>query len=146
MSLRVEATLGLALRGSGAAFPADLGQGLALPNAELYQVLLGGGWEAELERRGWRADHPETAWGVARRDWLFAPGGTGIEEPDATDLAVLAAERALADAGIAGGDIDLLVAATSTPPRITSALAAASARAARASTSAPAAWGASRRG
>jgi 3-oxoacyl-[acyl-carrier-protein] synthase-3 len=65
--------------------------------------------------------------GVHERTFAHLPG-TPLDpaaEESTLDLAARAAERALDDAGVAVGDIGLILAATSTPHRMTSTLSAA---------------------
>jgi 3-oxoacyl-[acyl-carrier-protein] synthase-3 len=109
--------------GSATALPPDIDAGESLDNEQAYRRLLGGDAEATLATRGWRWSHPLDSWGVARRAWI-------VGEPEAAataiaDLAAHAASQALVDAGIDADDVDIVFAATSTPPRISSALAAA---------------------
>ena len=102
----------LAITGSGAAYP-----GRALTNANVYERLLGNDWRTRLAERGHSPDYAEMEWGIRARHWADS-------SQEAIALASEAAQCALADAGVQVGDIDLLLLATSTPPRITSALAA----------------------
>lgn len=129
--------IGIRTLGSGSAFPADLAEhGVAalgeLDNAGVFALLLGSGWRGELERRGWDVAHPARRWGVERRQWLVAPAGVELaREPvelASERLAALAAERALADAGLEACELDLFVLATSTPGRASSSAAANAAR------------------
>jgi len=114
---------GIEVAGSASVFPLDLGCGSELGNEDVYRELFGRGYAAELECRGWRPDHPETAWGVRRRQWLATPGRPETARADAADLALAAARAALGDAGLLPGDIELVIVATSTPPRLSSTIA-----------------------
>ncbi len=102
----------LAITGSGAAYP-----GPALTNADVYQRLLGDEWRTRLADRGHSPDHAQAEWGIRARHWCASA-------QQATALAAEAAQSALADAGVQAPDIDLLLLATSTPPRITAAVSA----------------------
>lgn len=117
------AVAGVEIAGSASAFPAEIEAGRELTNEEAYRELLGETWRAELERRGFTSEHPETAWGVRRRQWLGTPGRPETAQADAADLALHATRKALADARLDPGAVELLVVATSTPPRISSTLA-----------------------
>lgn len=114
------------LAGTGSARPSDVGLGAdgprALENEDVWQLLFGDSWELELERRGWDAQHPWTAWGVRRREWVHRPGDAPEVERATEQLAMRAARRALADAGVEAAELDLVVAATSTPDRIGASL------------------------
>lgn len=105
---------GLCLRGSGVAFP----ETAELENTDVYRRLLGEDHQAQLSDRGWDPEHPRKAWGVERRRWS-APSAVRASE----ELAARAAQAALDDAGIGAGEVDLLVASTSTPGRISSSMA-----------------------
>ena len=121
MTLRLSPMSGIQLMGTGSARPSDLGAGAVLDNDDVFRAVFGPDAEAELAARGWRSDHPREAWGVSRREWIS--GGAGVRTADVSHLAARAAEQALEDAGIEPRDVDLFLAATSTPARITSTLA-----------------------
>jgi 3-oxoacyl-[acyl-carrier-protein] synthase III len=125
MTLRLGPQRGIALAGTGSAFPSDLGTGAVLTNADVYRILLGEKADGLLAARGWRADHPRDTWGVERREWIRAKPSDASNTADVGALATCAARRALDDAGSSADGVDLLIAATSTPARITSVLAAA---------------------
>jgi len=110
VTLRLAPALGIAVAGSGVA------RAKAYSNEDAWRVRLGERWRDELAQREWSADRPREAWGVESREWIEPPA-------DAASLAEAAARAALADAGRDGASVDLLVVATSTPPRITSSLA-----------------------
>lgn len=63
--------------------------------------------------------------GVAERAWAHPPGTPLAhgDEPTTLDLALEAGRAALEDAGLAAADLGLILAATSTPHRMTSTLA-----------------------
>ena len=109
---------GIELVGSASALPLDLpeGSGREWTNAEFFDDLSSSDANVTSQTRGWSTDEPWIRYGVRRRQWLSGARHSG-------DLALEAARRALADAHLAPGDLDLLVVATSTPPRITSSLA-----------------------
>lgn len=129
MSVSLERARGLRIAGTGIALPSDLGArphvAGRVSNEELYRALFGARWPEELARRGWSVDGPRRRYGIDSREWLhFAGSPLRDDALDAGDLAIAAARHALDDAGATGASIDVLVAATSTPPRITSSLAA----------------------
>lgn len=125
MNLRLNPQTGVQLAGTGAALPSDVGLGTLLSNADVYHRLLGDDAEEVLAARGWRLEHPSETWGVERREWIrretsdLASDTAGVVE-----LASKATQRALDDARVVATDVHLLLAATSSPPRITSTLAA----------------------
>ena len=124
MTLRLGPRTGIAVIGTGSAFPSDIGAGEVLTNDDVFTSALGPDADAVLAERGWRRDHPEQAWGVARREWIHGTSAsTRQAAADVSDLAGHAAETALADAGLKAGDVDIVLAATSTPARVTSSLA-----------------------
>ena len=124
MTLRLGARSGMVVAGTGSAFPSDLGVGEVLTNEDVYGAMLGPDALTELADHGWEFAHPRDVWGVERREWI---GGASRlpGEADVSDLAARAVEVAVADAGLRVQDVDVLFAATSTPARISSALAAA---------------------
>ncbi|MFN0242029.1 MAG: 3-oxoacyl-[acyl-carrier-protein] synthase III C-terminal domain-containing protein [Planctomycetota bacterium] len=129
MSVSLERARGLRIVGTGIALPSDLADrprvAGRISNDELYRALFGARWQAELAQRGWTAGGPRERYGIESREWLHLVGTPLHDDAlDAGDLATLAARRALEDAGATGASVDILVAATSTPPRITSTLAA----------------------
>jgi acetoacetyl-CoA synthase len=115
MSLLISECENLEIAGTGTCFPS--GPGAVLANSDLWRELLGSDYEKLLAARGWDAEFPETRYGVARRHWVREP------EQHAGSLAAAAAVSALKDADVCGADLDVIVTATSTPPRITSSLA-----------------------
>lgn len=125
MAHHVTAVPGLRLVASATAFPGDVeldGRGVELSNEGVARMLLGDELgSADLEQ--------PRAWGLERRRWARARRDARPEEClDAADLALAAARKALARASLAPGEIDVLVTATSTPPRISSSLASRLAR------------------
>lgn len=112
---------GLALLGSGVAFPSDCAAIAPLDNAAAYRALLGAASEHILAERGWASDHPERVWGIRSREWSRLPGCAPA--CDAADIGLAAGRAALRDAGVRPEEIDVLAVATSTPPRVTSSLA-----------------------
>ena len=125
MNLRTGEVAGIEIAGSATAFPSDADPAFApLTNAEGWRALFGEGWIDELESRGWNEQHPETSWGVRRREWWGGPRKLGQDaEGGAEALARIAAERALTDAGVEAGELDLVIASTSTPGHISASLA-----------------------
>ena len=128
MSFQSRPLLGVQIAGSGAAFPLDIPNSAAahgrVINRDFYRHFLGVHYEAELERRGWSLRHPELTHGIHERQWLH-PAGTAPRDacPDAGDLALSAAHRALLDAQVLATELEAVIVATSTPPRITNSLA-----------------------
>ncbi|MCB9913920.1 MAG: hypothetical protein H6828_02080 [Planctomycetes bacterium] len=125
MEARLEQVAGVELVGSGAGLPRDVDASLGpLTSADAWARLLGAGWRAELARRGWHEAFAEESWGVRTRH-AFPLGGPAHSE----ELAVVAARAALADAGLAPGEVAQLVVGTNSPARLTSSLASRVARA-----------------
>lgn len=110
---------GLALRACASAYPSELvGASARLDAAGAYAELLGAEWREQLSRAGHELDFVERAHGVQWRDWMRASALTSIE------LGVCAAKRALERAGWRATEVELLVAATSTPQHATKCFAA----------------------
>ncbi len=111
--------LGVALRAATSAYPADfIGERAQLDAAATYQRLLGADWAAELARSGRAVDHVEHVHGVRTRQWSSAGS------PSAVELGALAARRGLERAAWMPSELDLVVAATSTPEHATKCFAA----------------------
>lgn len=122
MSAALGPLAGIALAGSAAAFPPDVDPARASLDGAAARRALGA-----------RADEPDRAareWGVERRAWWRAPGAPAPAAEDALGasgverLAARAARDALAASALPASALDLVVCATSTPSRATSALAA----------------------
>lgn len=118
MNLVLSECCGIEIAGTGVGFPSDL---LGEPRRELTnrqwcRLFFGPEAEEQLARRGLNWDFPESRAGVKRRQWLRRKGH------HAAHLGAVAAASALESAQISPSEIDLLVTATSTPPRITSSL------------------------
>lgn len=114
--MKLRAIHGVGIIGSGCA--ARRG-GRVVDNADVdaHVRSLGG----EPMRVSWVEDS-----GYRSRWWTAAPGGARFADaPTTEDLLVDAATAALDDAGIRPAEVDLLVAATTTPTRMTSAMATA---------------------
>ncbi len=110
---------GVALRGAAAAYPSDVvGAKARLDAAGAYERLLGAGWADELARTGRALEHVENVHGVRTRQWRIRGA------PSAVELGALAARRCLERAGWRESELDLLVAATSTPEHATKCFAA----------------------
>jgi 3-oxoacyl-[acyl-carrier-protein] synthase III len=123
LTAHLRSVLGVRIAGSGAAFPSDIDPNeVALDNETVWPVFLGEGWRAELKRRGWRADHANDAWGVRRRHVWRRPAAPGSSHAEA--LALAAARSAIDRAGWTARELQAIVVATSTPPHISSSLAA----------------------
>lgn len=134
MTLRHSALLGLRVVASASARPCDAEfsgarAGVELSNVDVARLLLGDGFEAELARSELDPERARVAWGLERRQWVRTRRlATPASSLDAGDLATAAARTALQRAGIAAERVDVLVTATSTPPRISSSLASRVAR------------------
>lgn len=118
MNLFLPECRGIEIAGTGTGFPCDLPDEPRgdLTNRQWCRLFLGPKAEEHLASRGLDGDFPETRAGVKRRQWLRRKGH------HAAHLGTVAAIAALESAGISPSEIDLLVTATSTPPRITSSL------------------------
>ncbi len=123
---------GLTLAGRGVAFPSDLGLGAdgprKLAGADVWALLWGPDWRAEIARRGLDGERARLVHGVSEREWLHRPGVRPSVDRGTERLATCAARRALEASATSAGEIDLLVTATSTPDRIGASLAARLAR------------------
>lgn len=114
-ALRGAAVPGVAVAGSGVFLPADRLR--RVTNAEIDELQAG---------RGERPMSPEwiATMGVSERWWSAVPGEPAALDAVSTDeLLAGAAEVALADAGLAVADVDLLIAATTTTSRLTTSMA-----------------------
>lgn len=123
MKLHVRPTVPLRLLGTAMAMPMELApfgeRGCVLDNDAVCERVLGPGWREQMAQRavqsgGTSAPEPSV---VQSRQWV-AGGATAI------DLGVLAAQRALAAAGIGVQDLAAILCVTSTPPVISAAMAA----------------------
>lgn len=91
--------------------------GRAVTNDEVDRVVLGHG--GRVAGREWLERT-----GLEHRRWSATPGGGRLDGAPGTDqLLTTATEQALDDAGLAASDVDVLVTATTTPSRYTSAMA-----------------------
>jgi 3-oxoacyl-[acyl-carrier-protein] synthase-3 len=110
---------GVAVLGAGTAFPPD-----AYSNEEALRAMAATLWprEPDPEQVAFVAKGAEDALGVRSRAWAHVPGKPFAHGQELTtiDLGADAALRAIGDAGIEAGAIDLVLASTSTPPRMTS--------------------------
>ncbi len=126
MSLVLGASGPIRVRGAGTAFPRRL-----LTNEQVLLLVAPRLWPDREppagERLAFLARGLEESLGVRERAWAHVPGEPFRhgEEETTIDLAASAAEKALADAGLAAGDVGLLIASTSTPARMSSTLSAA---------------------
>jgi 3-oxoacyl-[acyl-carrier-protein] synthase-3 len=116
---------------------AVLGGGTAFPRRTLDNLAVLRGLPAEARRAratpvtdeelAFLARGMEQSLGVRERAWAHLPG-TPLDpasEESTLDLAVAAARRALDDAGVRAGELELILCTTSTPHRMTSTLSAA---------------------
>ncbi|MCB9617172.1 MAG: hypothetical protein H6721_02570 [Sandaracinus sp.] len=112
---------GVALLGAGAYLP-----GAAIDNADVLRRLPAFA-NADDERLRFAAEGVRTSLGLQTRHWTHEPGTPLAHGTELTtvDLAVEAARRALADAGVEAASLPLVIATTSTPHRMTSTLSAA---------------------
>ena len=108
---------GVGVIGSGTAFPA-----LTLSNEDVLRST-----GLSEERLAFLADGARQTLGVERRSWAHRVGTplAHADEETTLDLAVFAARAALAEAGLTGVDVALVLVATSTPHRMTASVAAA---------------------
>lgn len=118
MNLMLPECGGIEIAGTGVGFPSDLpGEPRRdLTNRQWCRLFFGPETEEQLARRGLSWDFPESRAGVKRRQWLRRKGH------NAAHLGAVAVSAALESADISPSEIDLLLIATSTPPRITSSL------------------------
>jgi 3-oxoacyl-[acyl-carrier-protein] synthase III len=110
---------GIAILGGGTAFPA-----LQLSNEDVLRGLPSP--PRSEEQLAFLAAGAQQTLGLERRAWAHRVGH-GLEhasEETTLDLALRAAQAALADAGLAAKDLSLILCATSTPHRMTSTVAA----------------------
>lgn len=116
---------GIAVLGGGTAYPRR-----TVTNADALRAVAPfalGPRPLDDERLAFMARGIEETLGVRERAWAHVPG-TPLDhttEESTLDLAVQAAARALADAGLSASDVPLVLATTSTPHRMTSTLSAA---------------------
>ncbi len=109
---------GLGILGTGQAFPRDANPDAPeLNNLDVFRFLHGD------DLAGIDLEAPARRWGVHRSQWAGIPG-TSQRFCTPTDMGLVAARRALANAGLQPGHLDLIVAATATPDRIASTMAA----------------------
>jgi 3-oxoacyl-[acyl-carrier-protein] synthase-3 len=112
---------GVAVVGAGTAFPPRV-----YTNEEALRAMASTLWprEPDAEQVAFVARGAEEALGVRSRAWAHVPGTPFAhgEEPTTIDLAADAARRALGDAGVEAGAVDLVLCSTSTPPRMTSTI------------------------
>lgn len=110
---------------TGTAFPGERelgGRGAELSNEDVARF-----FELDSAIETWLAS--AAARGLERRFWARARRESSPEDvPDTGDLALAAARAALERANVAARDVDVLITATSTPPRISSSLASRVAR------------------
>ncbi|MCA9616335.1 MAG: hypothetical protein KC586_26445 [Myxococcales bacterium] len=112
---------GVALLGAGAYLP-----GAAIDNADVLRRLPAFA-NADDERLCFAAEGIRTSLGLQTRHWTHEPGTPLVHGNELTtvDLAIEAARRALAEAGVDAASLPLVIATTSTPHRMTSTLSAA---------------------
>ena len=119
MELELPATVGLLIRGSAHARPSEVAPGRApgrLSNSKAFEALLGPDWKAELGRRDFPWAMPRNEWGIAAREWSVVPGSGAPPACSALELGVSAGRAALADAGWAPDEVDLVVGASVSVP------------------------------
>jgi 3-oxoacyl-[acyl-carrier-protein] synthase III len=110
----------LSLLGGGVAFPRR-----ELDNQAVLQLIPDGRSRSDERNRFAAAALSETL-GVERRAWAHVPGEPldPAHEESTLDLAITAAERALAEARLPPSELSLVLCATSTPTRMTTTLSA----------------------
>lgn len=114
---------GVRIAGMGTAFPARALDNLAALRA-VPQAL--GGRELSEERLAFIADNIQETMGVRERAWAHVPG-TPLDpasEETSLDLATRAAREAIDDASVPASDVRVVLASTSTPPRMSSTISA----------------------
>jgi 3-oxoacyl-[acyl-carrier-protein] synthase-3 len=110
---------GVVVVGAGTAFPPD-----AYSNESALRAMAATLWprEPDPEQIAFVAKGAEDALGVRSRAWAHVPGSPFAHDQELTtiDLGADAAHHAIRDAGLATDAVDLVLASTSTPPRMTS--------------------------
>jgi len=110
---------GLSIKGMATVWPEDLtGPSACMADEDVYAALLGNDWKLQLDAASWDYSRTERELGVRSRSW------TRDTDIDSIDLAIAAAEKALADAGMSPARVDCIIVATCTPTHVTSTIAA----------------------
>ena len=118
MPMTLNPVRGIAVRGMATAWPEDLlGPAARMQDDDVYAALLGDDWRSSLAERQWDFERTANTLGVTGRGWTR---GTKV---GSVELAIAAAENALADAGIDASAVDCIIAATCSPNHITSTIA-----------------------
>lgn len=114
---------GVAISGSGSAFPEELGR--SYTNEDLHELVHGRSWKSVFDEKGWDPEYFQKKYGFQKRFWVH-PVGTPLsgKEPTSADLMEVAAKAALNDAGIVASELDLLIAVSTTSPKYTTSLGA----------------------
>lgn len=119
MPMRLNPVPGIKLQGMATAWPEELlGSGARKSDADVYAEILGPDWQSVLAERNWDTSRTFDKLGVRSRSW------TRGTEVGSVELAIRAAEKALADAGLTPEQLDCIVAATCSPNFISSTVAA----------------------
>lgn len=100
------------IRGGATAFPSR-----TLDNADVLRWL---DPDRDPRRLAFAAEGLSQTLGVRTRAWARLPGDAGSDVSDTARLATEAARDALSDAEVGADEVDVLIVATSTPPRWTS--------------------------
>jgi 3-oxoacyl-[acyl-carrier-protein] synthase-3 len=116
---------GVAVEGGGTSFPERV-----LSNEEVLRLVASHAWPGRVredDALAFMAKGLEESMGLSSRAWAHVPGTPfdHAREASTLDLAVAAARTALADARVSPSEIALVLCVTSTPSRMTSALATA---------------------
>ncbi|MBL4849494.1 MAG: hypothetical protein JKY65_28525 [Planctomycetes bacterium] len=120
---RIGPIAGPTILGTGTAFPP-----LELNNSEvLARIAVRAGRDPDPARLAFAAKAIEAEHGLSKRAWTHDVGQALDPENELTsvDLGEQAAQAALADAGVAPGEVSVLLVATSSPHRMTSTVSAA---------------------
>ncbi|MFT7679725.1 MAG: 3-oxoacyl-[acyl-carrier-protein] synthase-3 [Planctomycetota bacterium] len=119
MSLIRNSMRGIGIAGAARVFPEDLiGPAASLDSRGAAAVLFGDGWENKVILSGFDLERAGQRSGVEKRGW------TKGHDVGALELAVAAGNKALDEAGWTRAELNAVVVATCTPPRITSNFAA----------------------
>ena len=114
---------GVGILGTASAFPTELGEWVA--NDDVHRALYGADWRATMAQRNLDPAYPEKKHGFVRRYRVSQVGSSNAESTaTSADLMEAAARDALHNAGVAGEEIDLFIAVTTTSPRYTTSLGA----------------------
>ncbi|MBT9545798.1 MAG: ketoacyl-ACP synthase III [Candidatus Sericytochromatia bacterium] len=120
------AITGVNIRAGATAWPEPLEmQGQTIPslhNLDIFKHLLGPNYEQILATRDMHPDYPEQVVGLSQRQWTHVVGTPpNHSEEHSVDLGVKAVQALFAQTGLGPEDVGLLLFASTTPHKITSA-------------------------